>query len=71
MNYFVITSLGRQAIPMLRTKGEDDKAEILSFLRKRAATIEQISDVTQIEYSTVALEFKQLRREGWVREKRL
>ena len=40
MNYFVITSLGKQAIPMLKDENKDDEAAILEFLRRGSATQE-------------------------------
>lgn len=70
MNYFIITALGKQSIPMLKDEGKDDEAAILEFLRRRGATREQISDNTLVSQSEAYLILMRLKSEGWVKERR-
>lgn len=70
MNYFVITSLGKQVIPMLKDENKDDEAAILEFLRRGSATREQIADNTLINQSEAYLILMRLKRERWVKERR-
>jgi predicted transcriptional regulator len=69
MEYYVITRLGRQIVPLLREKGRDDEADILDYLRLNgAATVEQI---TILNESEVRLKLRILAREKWVKRRRM
>lgn len=69
MEYYVITRLGRQIIPLLKEEGRDDEADILDCLRLNgAATVEQI---TLLNESVVRLKLRILAREKWVKRRRM
>ena len=70
MNYFVLTSLGKQAIPMLKDENKDAETAILELLRRGSATQEQIADNTLVSQSEAYLILMRLKREGWVKERR-
>lgn len=68
--YFAITSPGKQVIPLLKYEEKGSEIEILECLRQEAATVDRISYKTGIDYSMVYLKFRQMKRNGWVKEKR-
>ncbi len=49
---------------------EKDEGEILGFLSRGAATVEQLAEGTNIDESTLRLKLMELKREGWVKERR-
>jgi hypothetical protein len=70
MYFYILTSLGRQAIPPLKSEGRDDEAGILEFLRGGAATVEDIKNRTALDESTISIYLSAFVRKKWVNRRR-
>lgn len=66
MEYYVLTQLGRDAIPVLQKAGKDDEANILEYLGKAdGATVEQVADVMHLDEKIAYDKLRSLSANRW------
>jgi len=72
MEYYTITSLGKQVILQLQETNRDDEADILDFLRVNGASTAQriYEGLPLLNESEVRFKLGILVREKWVRRRR-
>jgi len=67
MELFVLTQLGRDAIPELQKTGRDDEANILDFVgRADGATVEQVAEEMNLDEKTAYDKLRSLSANRWV-----
>ena len=67
MELFVLTQLGRDAIPELQKTGRDDEASILDYLgRADGATVEQVAEEMNLDEKTAYDKLRSLSANRWV-----
>ncbi len=73
MEYYELTSEGRKAIPVLKgrlSEEAEDAVAVLEYLKKGAATIEDLATGIPMDESGLYLTLVELTRERWVRRRR-
>ena len=67
MELFVLTQLGRDAIPELQKTGRDDEANILDYLgRTDGTTANQVAEEMNLDEKTVHDKLRSLSANRWV-----
>ena len=67
MELFVLTQLGRDAIPELQKTGRDDEANILDYVgRADGATVEQVAEEMNLDEKTAYDKLRSLSANRWV-----
>ncbi len=67
MELFVLTQLGRDAIPELQKAGRDDEANILDYVgRVDGATVEQVAEEMNLDDKTAYAKLRSLSANRWV-----
>ena len=67
MELFVLTQLGRDAIPELQKTGRDDEANILDYVgRVDGATLEQVAEEMNLDEKTTYDKLRSLSANRWV-----
>ena len=67
MELFVLTQLGRDAIPELQKTGRDDEANILDYLgRTDGTTVNQVAEEMNLDEKTVYDKLRSLSANRWV-----
>jgi len=67
MEYWVLTRLGREAIPLLHEAGRDEEANILELLdRATGVTVEQVAYAMRLDNSTARHKLRSLSVNRWV-----
>ena len=67
MELFVLTQLGRDAIPELQKTGRDDEANILDYLgRTDGTTVNQVAEEMNLDEKAVYDKLRSLSANRWV-----
>ena len=67
MELFVLTQMGRDAIPELQKAGRDDEANILDYLgRADGATLEQVAEEMNLDEKATYDKLRSLSANRWV-----
>lgn len=68
MKSYKLTKAGREAIPILQRRDEDEEAEILQYLLNRGpSTVQSVVDDLSIDEATVRIKLVKFERKGWVK----
>ena len=67
MEYFMLTQLGRETIPVLQKAGQNDDANILEYLDKAdGATVEQVAEAMHLDDKAAYTKLRVLCSNKWV-----